>query len=784
MKTHNSSLTHVTGSSEFVADRHLLRNEVFIDILYSSKAHAKIVELDYSKVLSSSLIITVITAKDLKHNAWGTIFQDQPILADQIVNFAGEPIAIIVGETLLAAQQAKEHFHIRYEELDPILSIDKAISNKSFIGDKRVIENGDVTNIFKNSTNIIKNSLTIKGHDHFYFEPQSSIVYPLENNQFEIHTSSQHPTETQHVVAHTLGIPSKDITCIVNRLGGAFGGKESQAAPFAAMAAIVAQKLNRPARIILTKEDDMTITGKRNPFKNYYKVAFENSGKITALKIDLFSDAGAYADLSTSIMERAMLHSDNAYNIENIKITGQVCKTNYHPHTAFRGFGAPKGVATIEIIIEQIAHLLSLDPVEVRQINLYSTNNITPYGQIFKNNCLPKLFKNILAKSDYHKRKQSIYKFNNSQNQFIKGISIMPVKFGISFTTRFLNQGNALVIIHQDGSLQISTGATEMGQGVHTKIGMIVCDELGINTNQVRVMPTRTDKNANTSPTAASSGTDINGAAALKATKKIKERLSKLASKLLAKDKSKWAYKTAGLGSEPEISIDFNYNDEIIFKDGLVFSRNAPKKTITFKELITEAYLNRISLSDYAHYKIPGIEFNKLTGKGDAFLYFTQGIACSEVIIDKDTGEIKVSRTDIIMDLGSSLHQDIDKGQISGAFVQGMGWLTTENLFYNEQGLLLSNAPSNYKIPSIQDIPREFNIELLTNNENYVGLKGSKAVGEPPLLLALSIWTAIHNALTNLTKYKAKFPNLKIPANNEEILRAIHVDKFKYWDNK
>ena len=567
MKTHNSSITHVTGSSEFIDDRHSFRNEVFCDVYYSSKAHAKIVELDYSKVLALPKVVTVLTAKDLEHNAWGAIFQDQPILADKIVNFAGEPIAIIVAETLLAAQHAKKYFQIKYEELESILSIDKAINQKSFIGDIRVIENGDIKNSFQNCTNLIEDSLTIQGHDHFYFEPQSSIVYPLENNQFEVHSSSQHPTETQHVVAHTLGIPSKDITCIVNRLGGAFGGKESQAAPFAAMAAIVAKKLNRPARIILTKEDDMTITGKRNPFKNYYKVAFDNSGKITALKIDLFSDAGAYADLSTSIMERAMLHCDNAYNIENIKISGQVCKTNHHPHTAFRGFGAPKGVATIEIIIERIAHSLNIDSLEVRKINLYSNKNITPYGQVFNNNCFSKLFAKILIKSDYINRKKSINEFNNSQSQFIKGISIMPVKFGISFTTRFLNQGNALVLIHQDGSLQVSTGATEMGQGVNTKIGMIVCDELGINSDQVRVMPTRTDKNANTSPTAASSGTDINGAAALLATRKIKERLSKLASKLLEKDRSKWACKTAGIGSEPEISIDYNCSDEIIFKE-------------------------------------------------------------------------------------------------------------------------------------------------------------------------------------------------------------------------
>lgn len=801
---HDYAHTHVCGESEFVDDRPVMKNELFCDVFFSTRAHALIKKVDFTEALKMPGVVQIFTGHDFAHNLWGTIFKDQPLLATDKVNYAGEGIAIIVAETLEQAQRAKHKIIIEYTDLDPVLTIQDAIKKESFIAPARKIERGDVDGVMKSAPNTLSGKIVIQGHDHFYLESQVSIAYPLEDGQIEIHTSSQHPTESQHVVAHALGLPDKDVVCQVKRMGGGFGGKESQAAPFAAMAALAAMKLKRPVRINLTKDDDMIMTGKRNPFENEYKVAFDNDGRILSLDVRLFSDAGAYADLSTSIMERAMLHSDNAYFIPNIRVIGQVCKTNHHSHTAFRGFGGPKGVATIEKIIEEVAHFLKKDPVEIRKLNLYSDKdgkNLTHYGQKVENNCLEKLITNLEKECDYKKRRHEIEKWNQDKSQdVLKGISLTLVKFGISFTTRFLNQGNALVIVHNDGTLQISTGATEMGQGVNARIAEIVTSELGLPRDAARVMPTRTDKNANTSPTAASSGTDINGAAAVLATRKIKKRLSELALKLLDIPKEKWASKTAGLGTQPEVELDdpfLNENDpnkgadwksgvatyfDIKFEDGWVFHPEHLDKKIEFKYLVLEAYLNRVSLSDYAFYKIPGIEFNKLTGQGDAFLYFTQGAACTEVSLDKFTGEVKVLRTDILMDLGRPVNEDLDIGQVSGAYIQGLGWVTTENLFYNDQGLLLSHAPSTYKIPNIQDTPRTFNIKLLENDENYANVRGTKAVGEPPLLLAISAWTAVNDALRQLPLYKASYPDLRIPATSENVLRAMMPERFKAWE--
>ena len=800
---HDYAHTHVTGESEFVDDRAKMHNELFVDVFYSTRAHAIIKNLDFTEVLKFPKVVAVFTGHDVHHNLWGTIFKDQPILATDKVQFAGEPIALIVAETLEAAQRAKQKMIIEYVDIDSVLTIEKAKSEKSFIGDRRKIERGDVNDAMKKAPHQLKGTISIQGHDHFYLESQVTIAYPLEDGQIEIHSSSQHPTETQHVVAHALGLADKDVVCQVKRMGGGFGGKESQSAPFAAMAALAAKKLKRPVRICLTKDDDMIMTGKRNPFENLYHVGFDEKGRILALDIELYSDGGAYADLSTSIMERAMLHSDSSYYVPHMKVTGQVCKTNHHPHTAFRGFGGPKGVATTEKIVEEIAHYLKIDALEVRKINLYSdkdNRNLTHYGQIVKNNCLEPLHTGLEIKCDYKHRREKIEKHNNENHNSILGMSLTSVKFGISFTTRFLNQANALVIIHNDGTLQISTGATEMGQGVNARISQIVTSELGLPRDAARVMPTRTDKNANTSPTAASSGTDLNGAAALLAVRKIKKRLSELALRLLDVPKEKWASKTAGLGTQEEIvlntpNLDVNDPNEgsdwqsgkatyfdIQFEDGWVFHPEHLDKKIEFKYLVLEAYLNRISLSDYSFYRIPGIEFNKLTGQGDAFLYFTQGTACTEVSLNKNTGEVKVLRTDILMDLGRPVNHDLDIGQVSGAYIQGLGWVTTENLFYNDQGYLLSHAPSTYKIPNVQDTPRIFNVDLFNNDENFMNIRGTKAAGEPPLLLGISAWTAINNALTYLPRYKSTFPVIKIPATSERILRAISPEKFQAWD--
>jgi xanthine dehydrogenase large subunit len=800
---HDSAHTHVSGESEFVDDRPIMQNELFADVFYSSRAHALIKRVDFTEVLKIPEVVAVFTGHDFNHNLWGTIFKDQPILATDKVNYAGEGIAVIVAKNRQASQRAKQKVIIEYSDLEPIMTIDEARKTQAFIIPARKIERGNVDHTLKNSPFRIDGKIIIQGHEHFYLESQVSIAYPLEDGQIEVHSSSQHPTETQHVVAHALGLPDKDVVCIVKRMGGGFGGKESQAAPFAAMAALAAKKLKRPVRLCLTKDDDMIMTGKRHPFENEYSVAFDHNGRILSLDVRLFSDAGAYADLSTSIMERAMLHIDNAYFIPNLRVTGQVCRTNHQSHTAFRGFGGPQGVASIEKILEEIAHFLKKDPLDVRMLNLYSDKddrNITHYGQVVKNNCLEKLFSQLAQTCEYRKRRHEIERDNKSQKDFLRGISLTPVKFGISFTTRFLNQGNAYVIIHNDGSLQIATGATEMGQGVNARIAEMVTLELGLKRSDARIMSTRTDKNANTSPTAASSGTDINGAAALLAVRKIKKRLSELAFKLLEVPKEKWASKTAGLGTQPEIELTDSYLNEndpnqgadwntgkatyfdIHFEDGLVYHPDHMERKIEFKYLVLEAYLNRISLSDYAFYKIPGIEFNKMTGQGNAFLYYTQGTACTEVSLNRNTGEVKVLRTDILMDLGRPVNEDLDLGQISGAYIQGLGWVTSENLFYNDQGFLLSHAPSTYKIPNVQDIPRIFQINLMENEENYSNVRGTKAVGEPPLLLAVSAWTAVNDALRQLPLYIASYPNIKIPATSETVLRAIMPERFKTWE--
>ncbi len=790
-EVHDSSLTHVAGRSEYVDDRPIQKNELLVGLVYSPHAHARVTSLECGPALQISGVACVITAEDVVHNSWGTIFQDQPIIASAEVNYVGEVVAVIGADSPAVLRQAIAMIQVGYEELPPILSVDQAVKSKSFIGSERAIERGDTASAFRSAPHVMEGQLDIAGADHFYLENQAAVVYPKESGQLEVHSSTQHPTETQHVVAEACGLNFNQVVCIVKRLGGGFGGKESQAAPIAAYAALVAQKTGRPARLVLTKDDDMIITGKRNPFQIHYRVGFDAKGNLLALDAMLYSDGGAYADLSTAIMERAMLHCDNAYFIPNFKVSGQVCRTNFHPHTAFRGFGGPKGVALIESIIESIAAKLDIDALDIRMRNVYRPGfDVTPYGQKLENNLLPSLFERLRADCDYDRRRLEIIEWNRANlvsksapvaPRNLRGISMTAVKFGISFTTRFLNQGSALINIHTDGTVSVSTGAVEMGQGVNTRIAQLVAEQFGLGLDRVIVMPTSTEKNANTSPTAASSGTDINGAAAVQACLKIKERLSELAIKLQSIPRENWAAKTAGIGTQPEIEVTgASAGSKVEFIGSKVRVGGHQQGPgghfeISFEELVREAYLNRISISEYAHYSIPNLGFDKIKGEGRAFLYFTQGVGVSEVEIDRFTGEVKVVRVDLLMDLGRPVNHDLDIGQVSGGFVQGMGWVTTENLFYNDKGFLVSHSPSTYKIPSIQDTPRSFNISLVHNDENRVNVRGTKAVGEPPLLLSLSVWTAIRHALDSSGR-SAK--DLAIPATAERISRTAYPDAF------
>lgn len=797
---HDSAHLHVSGRSEYVDDRPAMGDEVYVDVFYSPLARARIRKLDVTKARNFPGVLGVFTAADLHTNLWGSIFQDQPLLASEEVHYAGETIAVIAAETREIARQARELIRAEFEELAAILTVEEAKEKKSFIAGTRKIERGNVEKALTAAPHKLEGRIVIRGADHFYLESQVSVAYPMEDGHIEVHSSTQHPTEVQHVVAHALGIPQSHVVCIVRRMGGAFGGKESQGAPFAAYAALVAHKLKRPARMTLSKDDDMIMTGKRNPFTNLYRVGFDKDGRILALDAELFSDGGAYADLSTAIMERAMLHIDNAYFIPHLRVTGQVCRTNFHPHTAFRGFGGPKGVATIERIIEEIALKLQLDALDIRKRNCYAVDgdrNVTHYGQPIENNLLPEIFEKLEKDSDYRARRDEIRRHNESGTTTVRGLSLTPVKFGISFTTRFLNQANALVIVNRDGSLQVSTGATEMGQGVNARVSELVASELGLKRHDVRLMPTATDKNGNTAPTAASSGTDLNGAAALLAVRKIKYRLSALAAHLLNTPEEQWAKNTAALGTVAEFEIDpptvkgddvnagvewlsgnANYFG-VQFSEGHVFHSDNPKKRLKFSDLVVEGFLNRISLSEYGHFKFPHLSFNKITGQGRAFLYYTQGAAVSEVSLDVDTGEVKVLRADILMDLGRPINEGLDLGQTTGGFIQGMGWVTTEKLFYSEKGMLMSHSPSTYKIPNVQDTPRVFNVHLIPNDRNYVNVRGTKAVGEPPLLAAISVWTAIVDAIGSAT---GRIPAVELPATQEQVLRALWPDRFKGWE--
>ncbi len=800
-RPHDSAHLHVRGESEFVDDIPRLANEVFVEIVQFPIACGTLKKIDTAKALKMKGVLGVFSAHDLSTNLWGSIVADQPLLIDKRGSFAGEPVALVAAESREIARRARDQIRLEVQADKPLLSISEARRAGAIIGSTRTIQRGDCDHALKAAPHRLKGKVVIRGAEHFYLENQAALAIPKEDGQIEVHCSSQHPSEVQHLVCHALGLSSIQVVVIVKRMGGAFGGKESQGAPFATYAALVANKLKRPARITLSKDDDMIITGKRNPFENFYEVGFDDEGKILALNAEFFSDGGAYADLSPAIMERAMLHLDNAYYIPHIRISGQICRTNHHPHTAFRGFGGPKGVITIERIIEEIAHRLGKDALRIREINCYgeSPRNTTPYGQEFTDNNLPRLFTELSASSDYHRRRAEITVFNQraieNGDRFLRGLSLTPVKFGISFTTRHLNQANALVHVLRDGTIHVSTGATEMGQGVNSRIAKIVASELGIDSSLVRLMSTSTERNTNTSPTAASSGTDLNGAAALLATRKIKFRLSHMAKHLFETATEKWPSKTAPLGTEaeiampptPELLLDASSTTEaenycgMIFQDGFVYAHTQPSKKIALESLINESYFSRISLSEFHHYKFPGLGFDKLKGSGRAFLYFTQGVAASEVEIERDTGMCKVRRADILMDLDVPVNEALDLGQITGAFVQGMGWMTTEKLFYQD-GRLLSHSTSTYKIPSIQDTPREFNVHLLPNTKNTVNVRATKAAGEPPLLLAVSVWTAILDALKTLPHHRDALPQLELPATCEQVLRHLDPQAFTHWE--
>jgi xanthine dehydrogenase large subunit len=540
-------------------------------------------------------------------------------------------------------------------------------------------------------------------------------------------------------------------------MGGGFGGKETQAALPALLAALVAFKTRRPARMVWSTDLDMQVSGKRHPYLSRYQVSFTDQGQITGLKTEFYSNGGFSADLSLAVMERTLLHAENAYYIPNVEFTGTVCRTNWPSNTAFRGFGGPQAVAAMENIIEEIAAYLGVDAFEIRRRNCYGVHeqNLTPYGQLVQNNTLPILLDQLAETARYKQRLAEVSSFNAESQGLLKGISLMPAKFGISFTRRTLNQANALVNIYLDGTIQVSTGGTEMGQGLNTKIRQLVADHFALPVDAVIVMPASTEKNNNTSPTAASASTDLNGTAALRACELLRQRLADVAAQ-------HFASAPEGIEASPL---------HVRFEHGQVFDARRPNSSLCFRELVGLAYEQRVNLGERGFYATPGVDFNRETGRGTPFLYYTNGCAVAEVQIDRFTGEVRVIRVDLLLDIGQSINPGIDRGQVIGGFVQGMGWVTTEELRYGEAGELLSHSPTTYKIPHVTDLPPIFNLEFLDNRDNRMNVYNSKAVGEPPLLLGISVWTAVKHALSFVSG--GQVPKLNLPATNEEVLRRL-----------
>jgi xanthine dehydrogenase large subunit len=755
---HESARAHVTGQAVYLDDLPPYRNELLVEFVGSPCAHGRIVALDVTAARQVDGIAGIFTAADVPgDHHFGPILHDEEVLAEHECNHIGQPIVVLAGESRSALRAARSAIRLEMEKLPAVLSIDGAIAGGHFIGPTRRLARGDARAAFAGAAHVIEGTFRTGGQEHFYLETQAALAVPGEDGQMTVHSSTQNPSEIQAVVAHCLGLPQNRVVCTCTRMGGGFGGKESQAAHPALLAALVAHKTGRPARIVYPRDLDMRVTGKRHPFLSRYRVGFSDQGQIEALEIDLYSDGGCAADLSLAVMERALLHTDNAYFIPHVAVSGTVCRTNLPSNTAFRGFGGPQGIAAIENVMEEIAAFLGFDALEVRRQNCYGGpgRDTTHYGQLVANNTLPALIDRLAQTADYARRRQEIARSNAASRTHLRGIALVPVKFGISFTRRALNQANALINVYLDGTIQVSTGGTEMGQGLNTKIRQIVADQLAVPLESVRVMPTSTEKNNNTSPTAASASTDLNGTAALNAAATLKARLAEAAAR-------HFASVADGLEASPT---------HIRFERAGVYDLRKSGRGLSFAELVKIAYEQRVDLGARGFYKTPGVDFNRETGRGNPFLYFTNGAAVSEVVIDRLTGELSVPRVDILMDLGKPLHPAIDRGQIIGAFVQGMGWMTTEELLYSDSGELLSHSPNNYKIPGVECMPRVFNVAFFENPDSPLNLLGSKAVGEPPFVLGISVGAAAKSALASLSPGRS--PARAVPATSEELLKHL-----------
>jgi len=748
---HESAHLHVTGAAHYTADDPGPPGTLVVLPVPSPVARGRIAKLDVSPARQLPGVHAVLTADDIPGDLlWGPIQHDEPLLANGRVHCVGQPMALVVAESEAEARAAARAVVVEINVEQPILTIDEAIAHDAFHTDPHTIERGDLVEAFATADLVVEGEERIPGQDHFYLETQAALVKLEEDGTVHVWSSTQHPTEIQHVVASALGLPQNRVVVSVPRLGGGFGGKESQATPFAAFAALGAHATGRPCRCWLHRDQDMTWTGKRHPFLARWRAAFAADGRILGLDIALFSNGGWTADLSGPVMDRGLFHVDGAYHIPAVRAVGRVCATNLPSNTAFRGFGGPQGAVAIEAAIDAASAWLGLDPTRVREQNLYgdAPRHETHYGQPVEDNRIPRVVHTLLQTADYAHRKVEVARYNERSRWRKRGLALQPVKFGISFTASLLNQAGALVLVYTDGTVQVNHGGTEMGQGLHTKIRAVAADAFGIPTSSVRLMTTQTDKVPNTSATAASSGSDLNGAAVARACATIAERMAKVACTIL----------------------DVDSPLKLVFADGRITAPGG--KALGFGELARACWANQVSLASTGYYATPGIAYDPAVGRGRPFFYFAFGAALTEVEVCGYTGEYRVRRVDILHDVGDSLVPTIDRGQIEGGFVQGMGWLTTEELHVDQSGRLLTHGPSTYKIPAAGDVPLDFRVDLLENAPNPKVVRGSKAVGEPPFVLALSVPGALRAAISAFHTH-IRPPVLTLPATPEAVLRAI-----------
>ncbi len=817
---HDSARKHVTGAARYVDDRVDVAGQLYACAGGSAIAHGRVASMDLSQVWAAPGVVDVVTAADVPGELdLGPVFPGDPLLASDAIEYVGQPLFAVAATDSASARRAAKLARIEYHELPPVLDLAAAIEQQFYVRPPHRMQRGDADAALAAAAHRLCGELRIGGQEHFYLEGQVSTAIPEEDGGVTIHSSNQNPTETQKLVAQVLGLPMSKVVLATRRMGGGFGGKETHAGPWACLAALFAVRCGRAVVCRLARRDDMVMTGKRHPFVNRYEVGFDDAGLITAIKYTLAGQCGNSPDLSDAIVDRAMFHCDNCYYLPNVTIDGLRCKTHTVSNTAFRGFGGPQGMLAMEAVIDEIAYALGKDALSIRKINLYdeggdgggvnvddvngvdidvdgdnnvdvnnvnaddnahdinidvadgidgidkvdnvntidnptaTPRNITPYHQTVTDFTAPAIIRQLETEADYWPRRAQIKHFNATHTTLKKGLALTPVKFGISFTAAHLNQAGALLHVYTDGSILVNHGGTEMGQGLMIKIAQIVAAELGVHAGRVTVSATRTDKVPNTAPTAASSGADINGMAARRAARAIKQRLT--------------AHLCAQHGAA---------ESQVVFADDAI---TVAGRRLSLREVATSAWLARVPLSARGFYKTPKIHYCRETATGRPFFYYACGAAVSEVVIDTLSGEYKLLRADIIHDVGRSINPAVDLGQIEGGYIQGVGWLTCEELKWDARGRLLTDGPATYKIPAIADAPPIFNARLLENSPNAEAtIFQSKAVGEPPLMLAISAWCAIRDAIASLADYKI-CPSLHAPATPEEILNAVDAIKIR-----